>query len=186
MALDLPGHVLTPCEDINDRAGVLGGRRRTESLGCATGTHCNATACQHSEGCSECPTGPIAGRLPCHDPVQSRLEQGDDIVDVHWCCKGRCDSVLKRRMETKYGRNVIDGWEDLSDMCIPLIYLRRTMAFLNGFQNGDRWSAEAFQKLKRMLITIYQHVARDASAGERQRIQRLLRIPDYVGGLGGE
>jgi hypothetical protein len=80
----------------------------------------------------------------------------------------------------------VDGWEDIPDLCVPLIFLRRLMAFLNGFQNGDRWSPEAFQKLKKMLIAVYQHVARDASPEEQERIKRLLEMPSYLGGLGTE
>jgi hypothetical protein len=109
---------------------------------------------------------------------ETKLERGDEILDAHWCCKGRCDRVLERRMRTKHGPNVVDGWEDIPDLCVPLIYLRKLMAFFNGFQNGDQWSPEAFEKLKKVLIVVYQHVARDASSEEQERIKELLQIPD--------
>jgi hypothetical protein len=140
--------------------------------------------------CEVCGTdllGPSpSGIFVLWENAESDLEQGDELVDAHWCCKGRCDRVLEQRMRSKHGSNVVDGWEDIPDLCVPLIFLRRLMAFLNGFQNGDRWSPEAFQKLKKMLIAVYQHVARDASPEEQERIKRLLEMPSYLGGLGTE
>jgi len=116
--------------------------------------------------------------------AETELELGEEIVDAHWCCKGRCDRVLVSLMRSKHGPKVVAGWEDIPDLCVPLIYLRRLMAFLNGFQNGDRWSPEVFEKLKKMLIAVFQHVARDASPEEQERVKRLGGIPSYIGGLG--
>ena len=67
--------------------------------------------------------------------------------------------MLEKRMRSKHGPNIVDGWEDIPDLCVPLIFLRRLMAFFNGFQNGDRWSPEAFQKLKKVLIAMLNLLA---------------------------
>ena len=126
------------------------------------------------------------GILVLWEGVQEDLQRGDDIVDVHWCCRGRCDAVLEKRIKAKHGVSIVDGWEDLSDLCIPVVFLQRLMAILNGFQNGDQWSQEAFDKLKTILIAVYQNVSRDASTMEMDRIKQLMDLPDYVGGLGRE
>ncbi len=116
--------------------------------------------------------------------AESTLELGDELVDVHWCCKGHCDSILESKMLKIHGLNVSDAWQDLSDLCVPLIYLQWLMGLFNGYQQGDQWSAEAFEKIKSILIVLYQHVARDASPAEKERIQDLTKIPRYLGGLG--
>jgi hypothetical protein len=116
--------------------------------------------------------------------AETDLDSADEMVDVHLSCKGQCDQALEARIKRKYGFKVMDGWEDLSDLQIPLVYLSRLMAILNGLHRGDRWSPEAFDKLKRMLIAVYPHVARDASSEEIERTKRLMQIPEYLGGLG--
>ncbi len=140
--------------------------------------------------CEVCGTNLIqptpTGIFVLWDADRDQEDQGDHFVDAHWCCKGRCDRILQEKMHKKHGGGVYDGWEDIADLCVPLIYIRKVMAFLNGFQNGDKWSAEAFSKLRTFLVTIYQHVARDSSTEERERIQSLMQIPEYIGGLGTE
>ena len=77
--------------------------------------------------------------------TETEFEQGDDIVGFQWCCKGKCDRTLVRRTRAEHGPNIVDGWEDIHDLCVPLIFIRKMMAVLNGFQNGDRWSARLSQ-----------------------------------------
>jgi hypothetical protein len=108
----------------------------------------------------------------------------EEFVDVHWCCKGNCDQVLERRMYNKHGSDILDTWEDIPDMCVPLVYLKRLMGLFNGFQDKDKWSPDAFKKLKTLLVAIYPHIVRDASPDEMERIQELSSIPSYLGGLG--
>jgi len=99
------------------------------------------------------------------------------------CCKGNCDDILESLTRAKLGQ-ALDGWIDISDFCIPLVFLQKLMAVINGLKRGDRWSDGAFEKLKRLLIATYQHVARDSSPKEKDVIHRLKDIPSFLGGLG--
>ena len=116
------------------------------------------------------------------DPVNA--VKGDQFIDAYWCCRGQCDHVLKQRTRQKHDAKLCDGWIDVAELCIPLLYIRKVVAFLNGFQRGDRWSPEAFEKMKTLLIALYPYVTRDPSIKERQRIDELMQIPTYLGGLG--
>ena len=78
----------------------------------------------------------------------------------------------------------MDTWDDIDDFCVPFVYLRQTMGIVNGLYGGDKWSPTAIKKIKTLLVAIFPHIARDASPSELKRIDDLLDIPDYLGGLG--
>jgi hypothetical protein len=102
------------------------------------------------------------------------------IVDIYWSCKGNCDRQLGHSYRERGLR--FDGWEDIPDVCIPIVYVKWIMACLNNIRDG-RYSAEAIEKLKDFMIIVFHFVARAPIKGEDDRIQALLRIPPYLGGL---
>jgi hypothetical protein len=120
--------------------------------------------------------------------IWKALEDDDhpacEYLDVHWACKGNCDRIVGREMRKRHDRKLVDAWEDIPDFCIPLVYLQRIMAHVNGLQRGERWSDLAFDKFKTLMIAAYTHIARHATSVEEDRIERLTRIPSYLGGLG--
>ena len=78
----------------------------------------------------------------------------------------------------------IDGWEDIPDVAIPLVFARWMMTPLNELNSGDTYSPDAVDKLKEFILCVYPLVVRDATKEEQERIQRLASIPAYLGGLG--
>lgn len=100
---------------------------------------------------------------------------------VYWCCKGHCDQRLAYSMR---GKGFFDGWEDIPDVAIPLVFAKWIMCSLNELHNGDTYSPEAFDKLKDFILSIYPYVARNATETENERIKSLSTIPAFLGGLG--
>lgn len=113
---------------------------------------------------------------------ERRLEGGLRKTEhVYWCCKGNCDHVLKG----KYSKaGLIDGWEDLPDLTIPLIYVKFVMAVINELHEGHQYSEDSLEKVKNLILALYPYVSRNATAAEEERIDGLLRIPEVLGGLG--
>jgi hypothetical protein len=102
---------------------------------------------------------------------------------LYWCCKGRCDRVLRK----PYRREAfIDGWEDITDLIIPVVYIRWIMATLNKMQSGDTYSMEAFKNNKELLLCLFPRISRHLTQDEDERMNRLQMIPHYLGGLGYE
>lgn len=99
---------------------------------------------------------------------------------VYWCCKGHCDHVLSRAMQRN---GMSDGWEDIPDITIPLIFAKWMMAPLNELHSGDTYSPEAFEKLKEFILSVYPYVARNATEKEKKRIEDLSMVPALFGGL---
>lgn len=113
------------------------------------------------------------------------LASGDGASDprylgVSWCCKGACDLALSDRARE---RGLISSWEDISDVCMPFVYLKWIMSAINLAQEGS-FSDEALEKLKTFMLLTFHFVSRETTDNEKQRIEALKRIPSFIGGLG--
>jgi len=101
---------------------------------------------------------------------------------VFWTCRGRCDDVLSAHIH-KQRDDVIDGWEDISDVMMPTIYIKWIMSIMNQLQDGDIYSDEAFDSIKSFLLGTFPYIARHLTDKEKERIDSLGMIPSYMGGL---
>jgi hypothetical protein len=107
----------------------------------------------------------------------------EHIEHVYWCCKGLCDHILR----AQYGRkDLIDGWEDIPDLLIPIAYIRCVMTTFNELHRGLTYSPEAFEHLKELLLNLFPLVCRDMTEEEKERIKSLAMVPHYFGGWGYE
>lgn len=100
---------------------------------------------------------------------------------IYWCCKGKCDRILKEHHRRP---KWVDGWEDIQDLVIPTVYLKWVVGLANQLRNGVIYNDEAYDSMKEFLIEIFPYVARQLSLRERERIERLIGIPSFIGGLG--
>lgn len=100
---------------------------------------------------------------------------------IYWCCKGACDQNLGT---TQRGRGLIDGWEDIPDVAMPLVFAKWIMVVLNEFQRGDTYSPAAFEQLKEFILSVYPYIARHPTQEETERVKDLMQIPSVFGGLG--
>jgi hypothetical protein len=101
---------------------------------------------------------------------------------VFWTCRGRCDDVLSASIHEQRD-DVIDGWEDISDVMMPTIYIKWVMSIMNQLQEGDIYSDEAFDSIKSFLLGTFPYIARHLTDKEKERIDSLGMIPSYMGGL---
>jgi hypothetical protein len=105
----------------------------------------------------------------------------DRVARVYWCCRGNCDHELRAR----YGReDLIDGWEDLKDIAIPLVFAKWIMAVMNELQRGKEYAPAAFDQIKQLILSIYPYVARNSTEQENERVRDLMELPAALGGLG--
>ncbi|MBA1331633.1 hypothetical protein QQ73_10990, partial [Candidatus Endoriftia persephone str. Guaymas] len=63
---------------------------------------------------------------------------------VFWTCRGHCDSVLSDFIR-KQNSNLVDGWEDISDVMMPTIFIKWVMSIMNEQRSGVVYSDEAFE-----------------------------------------
>ena len=97
------------------------------------------------------------------------------IDDIYCACKGDCDRNLQAQARSE-GR--ITGWRDISDLVIPVEYLRFIFAIMNRLRAGhDVYSDVAYKKLRKIIIALSQKVLRFTTQEERKRILELLQFP---------
>lgn len=105
------------------------------------------------------------------------------IVDMYWACKGTCNRTLQLAFEK---RGFMTSWEDISDLIIPIVFMRWVIASMNGIRDGsDIFSDKAYEKFREFTFAVAQLVVRETSDEERERIESLRSIPAFLGGLEG-
>lgn len=104
--------------------------------------------------------------------VQGKKTDITQIVDVYCVCKGECDRNMEEKVMV---RGLLTAWKDISDLVIPVEYLRFIFATMNRIRDGkDVYSDEAFSKVKIILIKLAQKVLRYTTEEERERFKTLL------------
>lgn len=97
-----------------------------------------------------------------------------DFMDVYTCCKGECD---KKLLLTRRKKDYTDGWQDITDFMNPVLYLKQTMTFINKLQDGTKFTEEAFEQYKNILLQCSPYVMRNPSKTEEQKVENWLSMP---------
>ena len=124
------------------------------------------------------PSGIVVEWSLRHREGQPRKEH---CQHIYWCCKGQCDDVLKIQYRRK---DLADGWTSISGLLIPIVYIRRIMAMFNMLHDGTTYSNDALYSSKKLLLNLFPFISRSITEEERKRIEMLITIPQYFGGLG--
>lgn len=119
-------------------------------------------------------------------PYHENDEDSDNLCErtdyIYFACKGNCDDYLRRSLRA---RKMVDGWNDIEDLAIPTVYLRMVMGTVNELNAGKKYSPQAFEKTKDLLINLFPLICRHLSDDEIEQIHNLQKIPGFLGGLGG-
>lgn len=103
--------------------------------------------------------------------------------DMYWACRGQCDRALEIKFQE---RGLITTWEDISDLIIPLVFMKWVITAMNSLRDGTHvFTDPAYKKLREFTFAVAQLVVREASDEERERIETLREMPAFWGGLGG-
>lgn len=110
-------------------------------------------------------------------------KEPEHFAHIFWTCRGRCDQALSKHIRSKT-TSLIDGWEDIEDVMMPTVFIKWVMSILNEIHSGTIYSDEAFDQLKTFLLNVYPFACRHLTDKEQERVQALIGIPSYLGGLG--
>lgn len=106
-------------------------------------------------------------------------EHVTEYIDLYWACKGNCDRVLQSSYDEA------TEWEDFQDLSIPLIFMRWCIATINGLYSGRVvFNDEAIERFKEFTIKMSQLVFQETTDEQWERINSLMDIPSWMGGLG--
>lgn len=111
---------------------------------------------------------------PCFDSEENPQITDKQVKRIYFACKGECDELLKRQ---SLQMGLLDnGWNDVADLCIPTIWIKDVIGFINGIYRKELdLNEESFEKLKQLYIITYQYVARNLTTKEKERFSDLLR-----------
>lgn len=97
--------------------------------------------------------------------------------EVFFVCKGECDALLGQRLQARERYTV---WEDISDLCNPLLYLRNLVTYMNSLRSQEHtFSDEAHEKLKHLYIALAQRTLRDMSEEDVERFRELVAMEPF-------
>jgi hypothetical protein len=98
----------------------------------------------------------------------------DVIEEIYWACKGSCDQLLQK--ELKRERRVTT-WDDISDLVIPIYFLRFVFKIQNSIRSGAKvFSEVAYEQVTTLIVALGQKVLRETTAKERARVGELFNI----------
>ncbi len=92
------------------------------------------------------------------------------ITGFYTVCKGDCDRQLVHRVR-KPGE--VDGWDDIDDLKIPVVFLRKTFGVMNSLREGETWEEEAYAKYRRLLTEMARYSMRSLTQSEREKVRHL-------------
>ncbi|MDH5561990.1 MAG: restriction endonuclease [Deltaproteobacteria bacterium] len=104
-------------------------------------------------------------------------EKGVEHVKKVYCaCKGACDKQLRDSIYKKY--KLTTSWKDISDLAIPLEFLRYVISAINQLHDGEyHYEKDAFEKEKQIIISLAQKVLRETTEKEKERVVSLMSFP---------
>ena len=101
---------------------------------------------------------------------------------MYFSCKGQCDEILRSRYKAK---GLMDcGWDDISDVTIPTVFLYKLNSIINTLANGETYEKEALERIKFIFISCLPYISRELTTEEKKTIGGLMMIPNWAGGMG--
>ncbi|QQF06228.1 restriction endonuclease [Sinorhizobium meliloti] len=88
------------------------------------------------------------------------------VETLHFVCRDECDRKMSARVQAQ---GLTDGWNDISDFCNPLIYLRHMIAFVNETRkDSSRYSEAAHSRMLDLFLAVSQRTLRQTNVEDRQ------------------
>ncbi|WP_132254377.1 restriction endonuclease [Methylobacterium segetis] len=92
-------------------------------------------------------------------------------------CKGGCDRALSDQV---HAEGLLDAWEDIGDLCNPLIYMKNICSYTNLLRSPrTKVSDQAHQKLLQIYIAISQRTLRDVTKDDEKRFRQIQILDEF-------
>jgi len=92
-------------------------------------------------------------------------------TDVYCVCKGECD---RNMVKLERSRENVTGWNDISDLVIPIRFLKFVIALMNRIRSHeDVFTEEAYSNLKNTIISLAQTTMKRQSEEDIRRDKSL-------------
>ena len=107
-------------------------------------------------------------------PAVGHSTKTTPIETIYFVCKNPCYDLLMDRLRSRRERTT---WNDISDVAIPMYFLRFVLSIMNQIRNEEiAFSDGAFEQLKTFIIAMSQKVLRETTPIEKERIETLVML----------
>lgn len=122
--------------------------------------------------------GNYTGNLVLTEDRQFFIENMKTQYTGAYCvCKGKCDTILSHKANAD-GQST--SWEDISDLIIPVQYLKFVMSIMNNmYDNSAVFTKDAFEEIKAIIVALAQISMRPQTENDIRRIESLLEMPQW-------
>jgi hypothetical protein len=107
----------------------------------------------------------------------SRIEEDQDeqvVERVAFVCKGECGEKMERK---NFLLGLSEGWDDISDYCNPLIFIRRVTGYINEMRSGStKYSQAAHDRMIDFYMAMSQRTLRQTNAEDRQKLVEVIEL----------
>ncbi len=96
----------------------------------------------------------------------------DNYAAIRYACKEHDSNVTDNANQEDLKD---DGWDDVDDMLLPTIWIKKLMAFMNElYTSRDKVSAQYFDDVKKLFLNTFPYIARDMSKEEIDRVRKIF------------
>lgn len=101
-----------------------------------------------------------------------RIGKDEKCIDyIYFSCKGECDRKLGYLYRKQHGF-LENGWEEISDFCVPQLWISRLSSFHYDMKN-HRYSEEAIDKMNMLFEKSFPWIARHLTTKEKEQYKDL-------------
>lgn len=96
------------------------------------------------------------------------------VETVAFVCKGQCGTKMEM---DNIRRGLTESWDDISDFCNPLIFIRRVTGYIAEIRSGSsEYSQAAHDRIIEFYIAISQRTLRQTNEEDRQKLYDVMQI----------
>lgn len=101
-------------------------------------------------------------------------QSDNKFARIKYACKEHDETVTKQALSEGLGDA---GWDDIDDLLIPVVWVKKLMAFMNElYDSRDKITEEYFDNVKKMFLNTFPYVSRDMTKEEWMRFGNLMKI----------
>ena len=116
-------------------------------------------------------------KAPSIELKNEKFEDANKIYKVYVACKRQCDDRIQ---EVLFKSGYITLWNDIGDLCNPILFMKSIMGFMNSIRNREDYlTDEAYQKIKQIYLILAQRVLRDVNEEDRKRAAQAKAFEDF-------
>ena len=109
--------------------------------------------------------------------VWSCAVETEAYTKLYVACKGECDHRISERIHRSGN---VTHWEDIGDLCNPILYIKNAMAYMNQLHaRRVTISEDAHRRMRSIYIAIAQRTLREVTKEDEDRFKQVGMLDGF-------